>query len=418
MRGLSMPLFLSLIALVFSAFGASADPAEPAKLPWNLKALSAPPKYVPDPTHGAPAEGVKAIFYEGVPYHGKPTRVFAYIGIPKTEPGHKLPAMVLVHGGGGSAFIPWVKLWMDRGYAAISMDTCGYINEGRYSNHTRDPQGGPPGWGGFDQIDEPITDQWTYHAVADAILAHSLLRSMPEVDPNRVGLTGISWGGYLTCIIAAADPRFRFAAPVYGCGFLGEDSVWVPTFQSMGKEKAEKWLGLWDPSVYLPQVRMPMLWVDGTNDFAYPPDSLQKSYRLPKSPRTLCMRVRMPHGHGGAGENPAEILAFANSLFQNGKPLAKVVGIGIKGSTAFVQFKAQPADKIVKAEFNYTTAAGPWQQREWKTLPAQLLKGRAEAALPPGVTACYFNIEDAGGLVVSSEHICPAEPAGANGGPK
>ena len=141
--------------------------------------------------------------------------------------------------------------------------------------------------------------------------------------------------------------------------------MWVPTFQSMGKEKAEKWLGLWDPSVYLPQVRMPMLWVDGTNDFAYPPDSLQKSYRLPKSPRTLCMRVRMPHGHGGAGENPAEILAFANSRFQNGKPLAKVVGTGIKGSTAFVQFKAQPADKIVKAEFNYTTAAGPWQQREW-----------------------------------------------------
>ena len=51
---------------------------------------------------------------------------------------------------------------------------------------------------------------------------------------------------------------------------------------------------------------MPILWVNGTNDFAYPMDSWQKSYRLPASPRTLCLRIRMPHGHGPVGENPEE----------------------------------------------------------------------------------------------------------------
>ena len=38
--------------------------------------------------------------------------------------------MVLVHGGGGTAFAEWVKAWTSRGYAAIAMDTCGQIPKG------------------------------------------------------------------------------------------------------------------------------------------------------------------------------------------------------------------------------------------------------------------------------------------------
>jgi hypothetical protein len=83
------------------------------------------------------------------------------------------------------------------------------------------------------------------------------------------------------------DSRFKLAVPVYGCGFLGENSAWLGDFEKMGTEKAAKWLGLWDPSVFLPRAEMPMLWITGPNDFAYPPDSWQKSYRLPKGPRTL-----------------------------------------------------------------------------------------------------------------------------------
>lgn len=35
--------------------------------------------------------------------------------------------MVLVHGGGGTAFADWVKLWTARGYAAISMSYDGMM---------------------------------------------------------------------------------------------------------------------------------------------------------------------------------------------------------------------------------------------------------------------------------------------------
>jgi len=130
---------------------------------------------------------------------------------------------VLVHGGGGSAFIRWVKLWNSRGYAAISMDTCGAVSGNAYgqeqTGHVRHAQGGPAGWGAFDKVDDPVQDQWTYHAVADVLLGHSLLRSFPEVDASRIGITGISWGGYLTCIAASLDDRFAFAVPVYSSWF-------------------------------------------------------------------------------------------------------------------------------------------------------------------------------------------------------
>ena len=369
---------------------------------WDLKTLGKAPKVYP--AEAPVAKDVTSVFYEGLPWRKKPTRVFAYYGLPKVAPGTKVPGMVLVHGGGGTAFEAWVRLWNSRGYATIAMDTCGCVPIGSYGKWQRHDAGGPRGWGGFDQVDEPVEDHWTYHAVADVVLAHSLLRSLPGVDPQRIGVTGISWGGYLTCIVAGVDGRFRFAVPVYGCGFLGDNSVWLPEFQKMGPERAARWLGRWDPSVWLRQSRMPMLWVAGTNDFAYPLDSLQKSYRLTQGPHTLCIRVRMPHGHGGPGENPAEILAMAENQLHDGPPLAKITGQGRAGDRVWVAFEA--ASPIQRAELNYTCQTGRWQARKWETIPAQIdpAAHKATVRLPQGVKVYYVNLIDQRNLVVSAEH--------------
>ncbi|MEN6451040.1 MAG: acetylxylan esterase [Thermoguttaceae bacterium] len=367
-----------------------------------MKVLGNAPKIYPA---DAPlAKDVKSVFYEGLPWRGQRTRVFAYYGLPKVEPGTKVPGMVLVHGGGGSAFDAWVRLWNSRGYAAIAMDTCGCVPIGSHDKWRRHKAGGPPGWGGFEQIDEPIEDQWTYHAVADVVLAHSLLRSLPGVDPERIGITGISWGGYLTCVVSGVDARFRFAVPVYGCGFLGDNSVWLYDFQKMGPERSSRWLNRWDPSVWLRQSRMPMLWVTGTNDFAYPMDSLQKSYRLTQGPHTLCIRPRMPHGHGGPGENPAEILAFADQQLRQGQPLAKIAGSGRDGQLVWATFET--ASPIQRAELNYTRQTGRWQDRKWETIPAEIdtAAKRVSAKLPQGAKVYYFNLIDQRNLVVSAEH--------------
>jgi hypothetical protein len=95
---------------------------------------------------------MRAIFYDGLPWKKNPTRVFAFYGVPARKGADRLPAMVLVHGGDGTAFADWVKLWNDRGYAAIAMDTCGsvpskgYGEPGGADNRPRHNFSGPPGW--------------------------------------------------------------------------------------------------------------------------------------------------------------------------------------------------------------------------------------------------------------------------------
>lgn len=389
------PLFAILCLVAVTAHAETAAPR------WDMEVLAKPPvTYPADPIR---ADGLKAVFFDGLSYGGKPTRVFAWIGVPKTEPGKTLPGIVLVHGGGGTAFESWVRLWNARGYAAIAMDTCGavplqIIEPTRWQRYEL---GGPPGWGGWDQIDAPQGDQWTYHAVADAILAHSLLRAEPGVDPERIGLTGISWGGYLTCIIAGVDTRFKFAAPVYGCGFTDEHGF-TDNVKALGPERYPRWMQWWDPSVYLPSATLPMLWVNGTNDFAYTMNAWQKSYRLPSGAHTLCLRPRMPHGHGPAGEGPKEIQIFADSILTQGAPLPKITGQGREARNVWATY--QSGVKITKAELNFTKDTGSWQKRLWEAVPAEMTDGRVTAVLPEGTKVYYLNLTDERDCVASSEH--------------
>ena len=79
--------------------------------------------------------------------------MFAYYATPGTLAGDtsrdsNLPAVVLVHGGGGTAFREWAELWAKRGYAAIAMDLAGHRpvegkNPHSPENRTRLADGGP-----------------------------------------------------------------------------------------------------------------------------------------------------------------------------------------------------------------------------------------------------------------------------------
>ncbi|HCE42049.1 MAG TPA: dipeptidyl aminopeptidase [Lentisphaeria bacterium] len=376
---------------------------------FSRKIFSVPEQYQ---ASGFEYPGVKALFYEGMPYNGRRTRIFAWYGVPDNVKG-KVPAMMLVHGGGGTAFPDWVRLWNSRGYAALAMDTCGGVPAWFNSVYCRNPwprhdHSGPLGWG-FDKSsfspELPPEEQWPYHAVSSVVLGHSLLRSFPEVDPARIGITGISWGGYLTCMAAGVDKRFAFAAPVYGCGFLGGASVGLANEYRTVKDnkRFERWLSMWDPSHYLPNAKMPVLWVNGTNDFAFPMDSMQDSYRLTKK-RFLAVRVRMPHAHGGAGENPEEILLMADHVCKGGESPSSFKSQGMKQGAAWAKYKSPRPVK--NAELNFTRALGHWTDRTWNTVPAVMNDGLVSATLPKGTTVYYFNIFDECGRVASSEHVC------------
>ena len=344
-------------------------------------------------------DGLQHAYYANEPYRGEPTRVFAYYGRPPHGDG-PFPGMVLAHGGGGKAFPEWVQMWVERGYAAIAMDFSGRGPDGE-----RLPDAGPDQGQEqkFADIRMGVKEAWSYHAVAAVIRAASFLAAQPEVDADRIGLTGISWGGYLTCITAGLDDRLKLAVPVYGCGFLHHNSAWLPIFAEMPEVDRELWTANFDPLNYLPRARMPMLWLNGTNDTAYPLDSYQKSYRLVQGLRALAVTVRMPHGHT-QGWAPPAIGLFADHHLRGGAPLPQIGPLRCEGGVAMVDVDSP--SEIVQAGLHYATATGEWLGREWKSEPAAVEPGRASAELPGDrPIVCFLTVTDDRGVTVSTEHV-------------
>ena len=358
---------------------------------WNLDQLLGPPSRRTVARRGT----IREIYYDNVPYKGRQTQVFAYLGVPEAD--GPVPGMVLLHGGGGRAFREWVELWNARGYAAIAMDFggCG-------------PDGNRHVWAGPRQ-DHPAkfdlslgwADLWTYHAIAAALRGHTLLASEPQVDASRIGATGISWGGYLACILAGVDPRLRLAVPVYGCGFLQDNSAddWMKIFAGMTADERAEWHRLCDPSQYLPAANLPTLFVTGTNDFAYPLDSLRKSADLVPVPAQYCVRLQMPHGHE-AGWAPTEIGRFADAVLNGAPALPSFGTVALAGER--VSCPATGGLDLVRAWLLCTADEGRWQERKWCRTPASLADGAVEATLPPGTTAWFLAAEDSQGGYAST----------------
>lgn len=385
-------LRVTLVGFAFFLLAWPTNAEDRAAGPWDLKALAS---VEVKPEWGETAGKAREVYYPGEPYKGKPTRVFAYYARPSgTGP---FPAVLLVHGGGGKAFQAWAEHWADRGYCALAMDLAGNGPKGRL------PDGGPDQsdeskFREFD--DESVRDMWTYHAVAAVLRGHRLLDGLPEVDRDRVAITGISWGGYLTCILAGLDDRLKSAVPVYGCGFLHENSVWKPRLDGFAKERRDRWVKNFDPSVYLPWVKCPILFVNGTNDFAYPLDSYQRSYALVKSPRTLFIRIKLPHGHIWTFN---EVDTFIDSHLKGGVPLAEIGPMARDGDA--LSAKVSSKEPLKAGQLHYAVATGPWQKREWKSVPAELKDGRVTAKLPADRPMVYYlSVMDGRGLEVSAPH--------------
>lgn len=358
---------------------------------FDLQRLSAPVPYRVIEQDGP----VQAILYDNEPFGGKPTQVFAYLGVPAAAEG-QLPAMVCVHGGGGKAFKEWVELWVARGYAAIAMDLSGRGIDGE-----RMPSGGP------EQTDDvkfstavDWPDMWTYHAVCAVLRAHTLVRALGPVDATCCGITGISWGGFLTCIAASVDPRFRCAIPVYGCGFIQDSDVenWMELFAAMTDRQRIHWLAHCDPSSYLRAATLPMLFVSGTNDI-YPLDILERSAGLAQGKTARCLRLEMPHGHY-AGWEPEEIGLFADQHLAAGEPLPVIRSVTVDGDSAIAEFASDRP--ICNGHLLYTTCRKPWRERRWQQCPASLTKQAVAATLPADASAVILAIEDDRGAYISS----------------
>jgi dienelactone hydrolase len=373
---------------------------------WNLDVLQKKPEMRWVSQDGP----VHSLLYSGQPFQGQPTEVFAFYASPATLAGGKsaandsYPGVVLIHGGGGTAFAEWTWLWARRGSAAIAMDLSGnrpidpvYDASGvpkrnqaaKADTRTRLANGGPlhghPQK--FDSIGGDLSDDWPYHAVANVMGAHSLLRSFADVDADRTAVTGISWGGYTTCLVASIDDRFQAAVPVYGCGFLFEgESVQKPAIDKLGPRR-QQWIRAYDPSSLLVHCRVPILFVNGTNDIHYPLDSYQKSFDVVPGPKQIRIEVNMRHGHA-PGWTPKEIGLFIDSHCRGGKPLPTIGTPTLDGD--HVRLSCAHTVPLKSAALHYTTDSGQRSKRTWKNLPATIDGNTITTELPPADANTWF----------------------------
>ena len=173
-------------------------------------------------------------------------------------------------------------------------------------------------------------------------------------------------------------------------------------------ENVESWRKLWDPENFLTGANLPILWVTGTNDFAFTLRAWQLSYRAAPGPHTLCLRERMKHGHNGPWETPEEMCVFADSITRQGMPLAIISKPEQNGKTAVSTYAY--ASPIKEASLNFTCDSGTWQQRKRESVPAQLAPDPVSAAVPETATAYFFTLKDGRGLLVTSEHVSATLP--------
>lgn len=347
-----------------------------------------------------PGQGprVRGVFYDGP----AKKEVFGFFAEPEGQaPPTGWPGIVLVHGGGGAAFPEWVRMWARRGYVALAMNHLSRTNGGWASFRTEAREGLPRFEGDAFFTKEALTREpeqfWAWNAAQAVVRAGIVLRSHPRVDPKRVALTGISWGGYLTTIVAGIDDRFAVAVPVYGAGFLERASEWTERLRANDPPTIEAWVRRWDPARFAPFGRPPILFLNGRNDrFYYVESHSETALAYGGSHRALSY-VPIGHGHGGPGEAPLEILAAVRQYCEGGPAIPRFVQDRIAGGTltaTFVDTGLAQEDFILWTDAD---PAVPANKRIWKEAPAAFdaANGSVSGSVPKQATWACANLRTA-----------------------
>jgi dienelactone hydrolase len=370
---------------------------------WDLDALQKKPEFV----YLDSTSKVREILFKGIDYKDKETTVFAYYSNPdilKTgkSQGNKFPGVVLISGGAQGAMSEWVELWAKEGYAAITCD---------YGNTQFSENSGPIAKtleerldGIYNAIKYGPKAVRAYRTSSTAILAHSLLLSFPEVEKNKTAVTGISWGGFQTCIVSAIDNRFKAAVPVYGCAFHDE-IIFKKHFDKMTISEKELWMSKIDPKNYLSFSQCPTLFINGNNDGCFDIEPFDKTTKLiPEKNRFLRITPNMGHDHP-IGWRPKEIAAFFNSIFNNGIPLPKITHIEKRNTSIYYEYNSQRS--IQKADFYYSNdTININEKRIWKLISANIYQDSIVNQYPnEEFVFGFLYISDDKNLSVSSELI-------------
>ncbi len=213
----------------------------------------------------------------------------AFIKPVSVTPGVKFPLVLYVHGGPSgafeSAYMPWAQLLAAHGYGVVMPNPRGSVGYGEEFLKANRAD-----WGGGDFKD--------VMAAVDAVLARG------EADPNRLGIAGWSYGGYMAeWAITQTD---RFKAAVSGAGMFdlaaeyGTEAgpAYDEWFFSTPWEHPERFYKN-SPVTYIKNAKTPTLILQGENDPVDPIGQSTALYRALKRYNVeteLVVYPREPHG--------------------------------------------------------------------------------------------------------------------------
>jgi dipeptidyl aminopeptidase/acylaminoacyl peptidase len=208
---------------------------------------------------------------------------------PGRKAGERLPLVVLVHGGPTGAWLdrfdPWGQLLVSRGYAVLYPNVRGSTGYGwKFLEANR------ADWGGGDFKDLMVG--------VDTVIGRGI------ADPDRLGIGGWSYGGYMASWAITQTTRFKAAitgagmsdlATEYGTERYPAYDEWfygTPYERPDGFRKSS-------PLTWITKARTPTLVLQGEEDSTDPVSQSQMLYRALKRygvPTELVLYPREEHG--------------------------------------------------------------------------------------------------------------------------
>jgi len=205
------------------------------------------------------------------------------IAPPSIEPGKRYPMVVEVHGGPAFAHYPIFPASQDSFDAALA--SRGYFV------FKPNPRGS---YGQGEAFTRANVKDFGYGDLRDVLTGLDAVQRAAPIDPERIGITGWSYGGYMT--MWALTQSTRFKAAVSGAGlsdwmsYYGTNNIdtWMIPYFGASVYDDPKVYERSSPMTFIKNVRTPTLLVGGDRDAEVP---ITQSYEYWNALRRLGVKT-------------------------------------------------------------------------------------------------------------------------------
>jgi len=223
------------------------------------------------------------VFFDSFDEVQEPILIHGYVALPADSLPRSLPAIIFGHGAGGEG-----EEDIARGLAA--MLSAAVIS---FSGPGQGRSTGRPSTAQNWMRTIPIQQSWLYQYAYAAMRAVTYMATLPEVDPERIGMTGVSAGGLMTWIANGVDDRLAAACPIMAAGDWERSLAggsWFLDFplgqagMSADSPEAQAFERLLDPIKYAHRQHAPVMFINGAQDEFFPIDTTRTTFEEVEAP--------------------------------------------------------------------------------------------------------------------------------------